>query len=79
MIEMADSSINFELFVWIKGKNILYPKRTTSRFLILIHNALNAHNIEIPFPQIDLHIRSIDTDLHITNDGSTEHHLQGKK
>jgi len=60
MTEMGDSSINFELFVWVIGKGILYPKRTTSRFLILIYNALNAHNIEIPFPQRDLHIRSIE-------------------
>lgn len=72
MIEMADSSINFNLFVWIKGKEILHPKRTTSRFLILIYNALNAHNIEIPFPQRDLHIRSIHAGLHILNDGSPE-------
>ncbi|WP_295421231.1 mechanosensitive ion channel domain-containing protein [Sulfurovum sp.] len=60
MTEIGDSSINFELFVWVIGKGILYPKRTRSRFLILIYNALNAHNIEIPFPQRDLHIRSIE-------------------
>lgn len=62
MTEMGDSSVNFELLVWIKGKEILYPKRTMSRFLILIYNTLYEHNIEIPFPQRDLHLRSIDKD-----------------
>jgi len=65
MTGMGDSSVNFELFVWIVGREILYPKRTTSRFLILIYNALYANGIEIPFPQQDLHIKSIDTPLSI--------------
>ena len=68
MTEMGDSSVNFVLFVWIKGREILYPTRISSRFLILIYNALNEHNIEIPFPQRDLHIRSIDDNLHIPID-----------
>jgi small-conductance mechanosensitive channel len=59
MTGMGDSSVNFELFVWIIGDNVLFPKRTTSRFLILIYETLNANGIEIPFPQQDLHIRSI--------------------
>ena len=63
MTEMADSSINFELFVWIAGKDIFYPKSITSKFLILIYNALNEHGIEIPFPQQDIHIRSLDESI----------------
>jgi len=60
MTGMGDSSVNFELFVWIAGKEIFYPKRTTSKFLIIIYDALYANGIEIPFPQQDIHIRSID-------------------
>ena len=63
MTEMGDSSVNYNLFVWVRGREILYPKRTISRFLILIYNALNEHNIEIPFPQVDLHVRSIEATL----------------
>ncbi len=63
---MGDSSVDFELFIWLKGKGILSPKRTNSRFLILIYNALNENNIEIPFPQRDLHLRSIDVDLPVS-------------
>ena len=65
MTGMGNSSVDFELFVWVKGKEILFPKRTTSRFLVLIYNTLYEHNIEIPFPQQDLHIRSIDMNLPI--------------
>ncbi len=60
MTGMGSSSVDFDLFVWIKGPETLYPKRTISRFLILIYNALYENKIEIPFPQQDLHIRSID-------------------
>jgi len=67
MTEMGNSSVNFNLFVWIKGKGTIQPKRTTSRFLILIYNAFNEHNIEMPFPQVDLHVRSIEATLPIIN------------
>jgi len=63
MTGLGDNSVNFELFIWVKGNDTLYPKRTTSRFLIMIYKALNENNIEIPFPQRDLHIRSIDVEI----------------
>lgn len=66
MTEMGDSSVNFELFVWIRGIETLYPKRTTSEFLLLIYETLNANGIEIPFPQRDLHIKSIQTEIPIS-------------
>ncbi len=60
MTGMGDSSIDFMLLVWLKGPRILSPRRTTSKFLVLIYSALYESGIEIPFPQRDLHIRSID-------------------
>jgi small-conductance mechanosensitive channel len=66
MTGLGDSSVNFQLFIWIQGGEIYYPKRTTSRFLILIYETLNANGIEIPFPQSDLHIRSIEDNLIIS-------------
>ncbi|WP_345992865.1 mechanosensitive ion channel domain-containing protein [Sulfurimonas sp. HSL-1716] len=58
MTGMGNSSVNFELMVWIQGENIFRPRRTTSRFLVLIYEALYANGIEIPFPQLDLHIKN---------------------
>jgi len=57
MTKMNNSSVDFELFVWIKGDNILRPKRTISRFLILIYDTLYENGIEIPFPQMDIHMK----------------------
>ncbi len=59
MTGMGDSSIDFELFVWVKGDYLHKPKRTASVFLLLIYDTLNDNGIEIPFPQQDIHIRSV--------------------
>jgi small-conductance mechanosensitive channel len=61
MTGMGNSSVNFALQVWIHGEEILAPTKTMSRFYVLIYNTLNENGIEIPFPQQDLHIKSIDT------------------
>ncbi len=63
MTEMADSSVNFELLVWVNGDKLHRPKRTASEFLMVIYDALYAHDIEIPFPQQDIHIRSVSGDI----------------
>ncbi|RZM75701.1 mechanosensitive ion channel family protein [Leptolyngbya iicbica] len=52
----GDSSLDFELLVWIADP----PKQLVikSDLYFSIEAALRQHNIEIPFPQRDLHIRS---------------------
>jgi small-conductance mechanosensitive channel len=51
--EMADSSVNFKLFVWADA-----PKKSyvISDVLKCVYDTLNANGISIPFPQRDLHI-----------------------
>ena len=51
--EMADSSVNFKLVVWVDA-----PKRALviSDMLKCIYDTLNEHNISIPFPQRDIHM-----------------------
>ncbi len=69
MTEMADSSVNFELLIWLAGADkIEKPKRLTSHFLVIIYDTLYANNIEIPFPQQDIHIRSVDKNIPIKID-----------
>ncbi|WP_258839864.1 mechanosensitive ion channel family protein [Mechercharimyces sp. CAU 1602] len=53
------SSLDFELYVWIKDPT--YLVQVKSNFYFRIHGLLSEHRIEIPFPQRDLHVRSIDT------------------
>ncbi len=61
MTEMGSSSVNFELLVWVDGDETLKPLRTSDKFLVLIYNTLYENEIEIPFPQLDLHIREIES------------------
>ena len=51
--EMGDSSINFKLFVWSDAVKKSY---VISDVLKCIYETLGEHNIEIPFPQRDIHI-----------------------
>ena len=53
MTEMADSSINFQLVVWVDAVKKIY---VISDILSCIYDTLNKNGIEIPFPQRDVHL-----------------------
>ncbi|MBR1687597.1 MAG: mechanosensitive ion channel family protein [Prevotella sp.] len=55
MTEMADSSINFKLIVWVDAVKKIYA---ISDIIACIYRTLNENGIEIPFPQQDVHIKS---------------------
>ncbi|ARU55501.1 MscS family transporter [Oleiphilus messinensis] len=63
LVNFGASSLDFELIVWIRGNQL--PKRgsTTAYYLWEIETSLKEHGIEIPFPQQDLHVRSIDDEV----------------
>jgi len=65
LTKMNDSSVDFELLVWVKGEMLNKPRRTKSKFLIIIYDTLYKNGIEIPFPQQDIHIKSIKAPLNI--------------
>lgn len=52
---MGASSVDLELLVWINAGAKDVPLK--SDFLILIYNTLNQNGIEIPFPQMDVHLK----------------------
>jgi small-conductance mechanosensitive channel len=55
--EYADSSINFELLIWINVRDT--PRRKVRSALYFeIFEAFKKAGIEIPFPQRDIHMRS---------------------
>ena len=58
LVNFGDSSLNFELVVWVGADAIGSPGRTEARYLWAIEDELALRHIEIPFPQRDLHIRS---------------------
>lgn len=57
MISMADSSLNFELLVWIHGHATGRLGGTMSECLFALHQGLVDHDIHIPFPQRDIHVK----------------------
>ena len=59
--EFGDSSLNFEVRGWIR--NVKQRPRLKSELTVAIRNALEENNIEIPFPQRDLHVRSVDSKI----------------
>lgn len=52
----GDSSIDFTVAVWID--NFMNMRRVSSDLRFIIWEELSKHQIEIPFPQRDLHVRS---------------------
>lgn len=56
-IEYGDSSINFELLIWIDVRKVA-RRKIRSQLYFTIFEELKKAGIEIPFPQRDLHIHS---------------------
>lgn len=54
--DFGESSLNFTLLVWTDDANSIVA--LTSELRYNIWEALKAHDIEIPFPQRDVHIKS---------------------
>lgn len=54
----GDSSLNFELIVWLTSDAVKRPGAVQADYLWAIDTALKKYDIEIPFPQRDLHVRS---------------------
>jgi len=58
LVKFGESSLDFELVVWVGPESISSPGKTQALYLWAIEDELSKRNIEIPFPQRDLHIRS---------------------
>lgn len=58
MTGFGDSSLNFVLAVWVSADVVKRPSSMTSDYLWAIDDAFRKYEIEIPFPQRDLHIKS---------------------
>jgi len=59
LVRFGDSSLDFELIVWLTPEGVKKPFAVQAAYLWEIHSALATHGIEIPFPQRDLHVRSL--------------------
>jgi small-conductance mechanosensitive channel len=59
LVSFGDSALNFELVVWPTLAAVKRPRSMTAAYTWAIDDALRAAGIEIPFPQRDLHVRSL--------------------
>ena len=58
LVNFGDSSLDFELVIWLKPEATKRPSAVQATYLWEIESKLTEYNIEIPFPQRDLHLRS---------------------
>lgn len=70
--EFGDSSLNFELVVWIKPDSVKRPGKVIADYNWALETALGKYGIEIPFPQRDLHIRSGELPIKLTEEIRTK-------
>ncbi len=61
LVGFGDSSLDFELAVWLTDEATKKPAKVNADYYWELHTALHKYDIEIPFPQRDLHLRSPDT------------------
>jgi small-conductance mechanosensitive channel len=59
LTSFGESSLEFELVVWVTLGGVMRPGASRAAYLWEIHTALLDHGIEVPFPQRDLHVRSL--------------------
>ncbi len=64
--EFGDSSLNFTMMVWTSAY-VQRPKSLKSQLYYAVFQKFKEHNIEIPFPQRDLHIKSGELPVNLKN------------
>jgi small-conductance mechanosensitive channel len=64
----GDSSLNFVLHVWTITR-VQYPRILASEIYFMLFKAFKEHGIEIPFPQRDLHVKSVSVPIPVSNAG----------
>jgi small-conductance mechanosensitive channel len=73
----GDSSLDFELRAWTESERGWPPVK--SDLAVATYDALTQAGIEIPFPQRDLHLRSVDPDVHKSLSGDMDDNQEREK
>ncbi|MEN3354798.1 MAG: hypothetical protein V7640_2956, partial [Betaproteobacteria bacterium] len=58
LVSLGESSLDFELLVWVGPELIGKPGGTHAKLLWALEDELNRRGIDIPFPQREIHVRS---------------------
>ncbi|RIJ20669.1 mechanosensitive ion channel protein MscS [Henriciella barbarensis] len=59
LVGFGDSSLDFELVVWLTEEAVKKPSRVKADYNWELHTALYKYEIEIPFPQRDINFRNV--------------------
>ncbi|WCE02664.1 mechanosensitive ion channel domain-containing protein [Pseudoxanthomonas sp. JBR18] len=59
LVNFGESSLDFELVIWLTPEATKRPSTVKAAYFWALHSALARHGLEIPFPQRDLHLRSV--------------------
>ncbi len=72
LVKFGEFRLEFELIVWLTDEAVLRPQRVMADYVWQIHSALERHNIAIPVPQRDLHLKTPDVlSVRIKPEGET--------
>ena len=58
---LGESSLDFTLLFWVS--DYIHGRRIKSEILFSVFEVFKNNNIEIPFPQRDIHVRSVDKEI----------------
>lgn len=73
LVSLGESSLNFELVLWVTDTLAASPARTHAQVLWMLEDELRERRIEIPFPQRDLHIRTGEWSVQPPTAGPSKH------
>ncbi len=79
MMEHGDSALEFKLLVWARVDDHL---TVVNDMNVGINDALREACIQIPFPQRDLHVKTVSSEATNTSDGQEDdvtHALAGRR
>lgn len=60
LVRFGEFRLDFELIVWLTDEAVLRPQRVMADYVWEVHSALERHDIHVPHPQRDLHLKTPD-------------------
>ena len=60
LVEFGTSTLKFELVTWLTAEATKRPSAVKAAYLWALDTALHKYGIEIPFPQQELHLKSVE-------------------
>ena len=58
LVNFAESRLEFELVVWLTSEGIHRPLGARAAYCLAIYQSLRKYDVEVPFPQRDLHVKT---------------------